>query len=256
MKTRVLMVIEQLDGILKKIESDFNLLNNKFQKASVELALKYPKEVTPLLIRLLEPAMKNPENMDISYNGHIYATYLLAAFKEPQAFPLLLEISQLTDDELDLDIDDCITDNLHWFISATYNNNFPELAELLESQNTSVWTKHTLLFTLLMLCEKGTLTTDFLSNYYSELFKNPAYAPDNDIYISLIRVCYELDAKYFYKIISKTLVTIDLEHIYITNNSLEKKAANPKYNLRNESSPNLEFVNDVINEMKCLSCFD
>ena len=61
------------DRILKKIEFDFNLLDEKFKKNAVKLALNHPKEVTPLLMKLLQPATQKPGNMDISYNGHVYA---------------------------------------------------------------------------------------------------------------------------------------------------------------------------------------
>ena len=131
---------------------------------------------------------------------------------------------------------------------------------IVESEETSVWAKHIIFNTIITLASRSLLTTDLLRSLFTSVFENPAYSPDGENYLSLIRACYDLDAKYFYKNILNALLTDKtntiITSIVITQYSLEKKAANQNYTSIDDYSQNIKTIDDVITEMKDLSCFD
>jgi Protein of unknown function (DUF1186) len=63
-----------------------------FPREAVAQAIAQRETMTPELLRVLVEAQHNIEHLrESEYMTHIYAMYLLAQFREPRAYPLIVE---------------------------------------------------------------------------------------------------------------------------------------------------------------------
>jgi Protein of unknown function (DUF1186) len=65
----------------------------KFPRLALERAIEERSAITPILLTALENFSNNPEELldRNEYILHIYALYLLAQFREPLAYPLIVK---------------------------------------------------------------------------------------------------------------------------------------------------------------------
>ena len=84
-----------LEEILSKLkEPDFKI----FQREALQEAVKQKELISSALLKILERVAKEPECLieDSNYMGYLHALFLLAQFREKQAYPLIVKyFSQL-----------------------------------------------------------------------------------------------------------------------------------------------------------------
>ena len=77
-----------VQDILKQLEVN----EGTFPREAVVQAIEQREVITPELLRILEDARDNIEHLsETGYMAHIYAMYLLAEFREPRAYPLIVQ---------------------------------------------------------------------------------------------------------------------------------------------------------------------
>lgn len=83
------MDIMGIQDILKQLEVN----EGTFPREAVIEAIEQREAITPKLIRILEEAHRDIEDLAESsdYFAHIYAMFLLAQFREPRAYPLIVQ---------------------------------------------------------------------------------------------------------------------------------------------------------------------
>src|SRR2546423_365768 len=85
----------------------------KFPRAAMESAIAQKDEIIPHLLAALEEVAKEPEKFTGENQMlHVFATYLLAQFREKRAFPLLIRILAAPGDVADRLFGDTITEGL------------------------------------------------------------------------------------------------------------------------------------------------
>ena len=93
-----------------------------FQANSVTEAKKIRNEIIPALLELVEGVAKNPQDAKPEYMGHLYALFLLAEFREPLAFSLVVNIVRLTEEELEnLFPVEFLIESAHQILASVFN---------------------------------------------------------------------------------------------------------------------------------------
>ena len=66
----------------------------RFARKATQEAIQKREEITPYLLRILEETIEDAQKVaeDSSYFAHLYAMYLLAQFRENQAYPLVTRL--------------------------------------------------------------------------------------------------------------------------------------------------------------------
>src|SRR5437016_5824253 len=83
-----------------EILHQFERVTGKFERAAVEAAVAQREEITPELLRILEDTVDRAAQLDAEgdYMAHLYAMFLLAQFREPRAYPLVVRLALLPGD--------------------------------------------------------------------------------------------------------------------------------------------------------------
>src|SRR4030095_5031089 len=75
-----------------------------FPREAVAQAIAQRETITPELLRVLVEAQHNIDHLiESEYMTHIYAMYLLAQFREPRAYPLIVEFFSIPGPEFEDD---------------------------------------------------------------------------------------------------------------------------------------------------------
>ena len=78
---------------VKEILSELENNTGKFPREALERAIESKEAITPFLLDVLSECKDNLEDLfnKPDYFLHIYALFLLAQFREPKAYPLIID---------------------------------------------------------------------------------------------------------------------------------------------------------------------
>lgn len=124
----------------KSIEEIFNSIKNnegRLPKEELKELISREDEAKAFLIDYMTDFKINYKNAleDMSYFGHIYATYLLAQFKEKSFYDIYLDILELPNNSAMALYDDGIKEHGGRIIASVYNQDNTRLIEIIQSDN-------------------------------------------------------------------------------------------------------------------------
>lgn len=108
-------------------------------------------------------------NENTDYAGHIYAIFLLAQFREPRAYPLLVEFFSAPDEDYEYIFGDMLTEDLPQILASVYDGNDAPLHALMENQAAYEFSRVAGLNALLHLVAMGSKTREEVLAYIDEL---------------------------------------------------------------------------------------
>lgn len=127
------MELSQLLEPLRAIED-----GRPFPFEAMAQAVARREEITPVLLACLDHVYDNAENLAQTENPdclHLYAMFLLAQFREPQAFPKLIRLLTLPSHWLDFLIGDSLTEDYPKFLYSTYDGQISLICEIIKTKN-------------------------------------------------------------------------------------------------------------------------
>lgn len=106
---------------IQDILDAFKIFDGVYKKEQVHAAIELTNEITPYLLKILETVLDNPEKYaeDSDLWDHIYASMLLAHFKEEKAHKLIVDLFSLPGETPDALYGDLGTSNLPAFLFNT-----------------------------------------------------------------------------------------------------------------------------------------
>jgi len=119
--------------------------SKEFPRAAIREIQANREEFTAELLEALEYASLNAARLcedENEYYLHMYAMFLLAEFKEKRAFPYLLALLQLPEDQTEYMIGDTLTEDFHRVLFCTYDGeNIQTLLDIIENAELYEWSR-------------------------------------------------------------------------------------------------------------------
>lgn len=156
-----------------------------FPKEAVTQAIEKQKEITPVLLDILNYAIENPVNIPFDRHDHIFSLYLLAYFKETAAFPSIMRLANLNEFDLEDLLGDLISEELTRCIISTYNGNLTLIKNLIENQYAYIYARSAGLSSLLGLINLNIITRDEVLAYYKYLL-NSFLTHDDPLFTAML----------------------------------------------------------------------
>ncbi|MDJ0703417.1 MAG: DUF1186 domain-containing protein [Leptolyngbyaceae cyanobacterium MO_188.B28] len=159
----------ELTEIISALEEN---TSRKFPRLVVEDAIAQQEAITPLLLKALEDAKTNIEEIDDkpSYFLHVYALYLLAQFREPKAYPLVVDFFSIPG-EITLDVTgDLVTENLGRILASVYDGDLKPIKQLIENSAVNEYVRGAAVNSLLTLVAQEVISREEVIQYFQELF--------------------------------------------------------------------------------------
>jgi len=143
-----------------------------FPLAVVEAAIAQREEITPHLLRALEEVAKEPEKFaSKEMMLHIFATYLLAQFRDNRAYRPLTEMLAAPGDTADKLFGDTITERIKNILASVYDGDPQPVQRLVEGEDVYDYVRGAAVETFLVLTHTGQIPRQEVVDYYRDLFR-------------------------------------------------------------------------------------
>jgi len=178
-----------VEEILAQLERN----HTQVPRIALEEAAAHREEVIPRLLGVLEELAKEPAPYlgDQDRNLHIYAMYLLAQFREPRAYPLLVKIFSAPG-EIPFELaGSVVTQDLPSILASVSDGDPSGMMELVENEKANEYVRGNALDGLVTLMAFGRRTRDDVVAYLCRLFQILERKP-SEVWNGLANVCADL----------------------------------------------------------------
>ncbi|MCB1181724.1 MAG: DUF1186 domain-containing protein, partial [Chlamydiia bacterium] len=127
-----------------------------------------------------------------NYQGHLYAMYLLAQFREPKSYPLLIELISFPGEIPHAILGDVLTEDLSRILASVCDYNLEPIKKLIETPHLNEYVRGAAQTAIVILVGSSLLPRSYAIDYFGSLFNGklercPSFAWDN-----LISSCCDL----------------------------------------------------------------
>ncbi|NGX61274.1 MAG: hypothetical protein K940chlam9_00757 [Chlamydiae bacterium] len=171
-----------LPHILEELAYDMGEL----PRDAIEAAIVKRTQITPYLLQILEDAVERIDDIieEENYQGHLYAMYLLAQFREKRAFPLLLRLFCFPGEIPHAIAGDVLTEDLGRILASVCGEDTFSLQEVIENSSLNEYVRAAAQNSLVILTGCEQLPRKEVLDYFQYLFyegleKKPSFVWDN-----------------------------------------------------------------------------
>lgn len=245
---------EKIEETIKRIE----YYDGKFPKEDLQFLLDNQAEVTPFLLE----AIRHPEevfdkilNNEKDYFLPFYALFMLAQFREPQAYPLVYELFSADGDEIDDALGDFVTGDLQRVLASVSGGDTTLIDRLVEDDNVYEYVRTAALNSWLCLLRAGLKTREDVISYYKSLFEKP-WEEESFVCGSLAWGCLDLKAVELLPEIEKSYTENKIELMLMgAFDEFQRQMAEEKSRFLDGSDKNFDLVDDMISDLEQWHCF-
>jgi hypothetical protein len=178
---------------VEEILAQLERTHAQLPRIALEEAAAHREEITPRLLAVLEEVAKDPAPFlgDQDRNLHIYAMYLLAQFREPRAYPLLVRIFSAPGEAPFELAGDVVTQDLASILASVSDGDPSGMMELVENERANEYVRGSALDGLVTLMAFGKRTRDDVMVYIRRLFQTLERKP-SEVWNGLANVCADL----------------------------------------------------------------
>ena len=191
------------------------------------------------------------------YFLHIYALFLLAQFKETQAYPLIIDFFSAPGD-MALDVTgDVVTEDLGNILASVSDGNIEPIKVLIENPQANEYVRSAALKSLMVLVAQGVIAREIVINYFEELFSTRLEKEYSYIWTSLVSNSVKLYPLEVKQHIEQAFESDLVDRFFINHKTIDdylqlgKNAVLNK--LRDDSR--YGFIEDTISSMEWWACF-
>jgi len=176
--------------ILEELAFDMGQL----PREAIEAAIVNKEKITPHLLEILENAVEQIDDIIEydNYQGHLHAMYILAQFREPKAYPLILNLLSFPGEITHNILGDVLTEDVSRILASVCCGNIIPMQRLLESQVTNEYVRAALQSTLVILVGCGLKSRNEVVKYFSFLFQNKLEKRPSFVWDNLVACACEL----------------------------------------------------------------
>jgi len=162
-------------------------------QTALEEAAGHREEIIPRLVKVLEDVARDPEPYAADQNRmiHLYATYLLAQFRETRALPLLLKIVSGPGGTVRGLFGSMVTQDLGSILASVSDGDPAGMMALIENEEANEWVRGSAFDGLLALVACGLRSRDETMAYFARLFHTLDRKP-SEVWNSLAVACADL----------------------------------------------------------------
>lgn len=191
----------EIAHILEELAYDMGQL----PREAIEAAVAKKEQMTPYLLDILEDAIERIDEIieHDNYQGHLYAMYLLAQFRETRAYPLILKLFSFPGEIPTIIAGDVITEDLSRILASVSGGDIEPLKEAIVTPSINEYVRAACESAMVTLVGCGIVPRGEVMHFFQSLFKgrlehHPSFAWDN-----LVSSCCDLYPEEVYEDIKK-----------------------------------------------------
>ncbi|NGX53514.1 MAG: hypothetical protein K1000chlam4_00226 [Chlamydiae bacterium] len=238
----------QITHILEELAFDMGEL----PREAIEAAITKRKAMTPHLLQILNDAVERIDEIieNDNYQGHLYAMYLLAQYREPAAYPLILKLISFPGEIPHVILGDVLTEDLSRILASVCDGDILPIQHLIENPLINEYVRAAGQSSLITLVGCGLLPRKSILSYFRSLMTELLERRRSHVWDNLISCCCDL---YPNEILDTIISVFDeglVDSEFITNedvrNILKKNQEDHLFKLFQDA----ELIEDTVTEME------
>ncbi len=238
----------ELAHILEELAYDLGEL----PREAIEAAVTKQAQITPYLFQILEDAIKRIDDIidDDNYQGHLYALYLLAQFREERALPLVIKLFSFPGEVSHAIAGDVLTEDLSRILASLCGKNITPLCELIENDSINEYVRAACLTALVYLVGSSTVPRDSVISYFRSLFAEKLEKKHSFVWDQLVACCCILYPDELKHSIQAAFEEKLIDHAFISWQEVCCVLAEDKETQLFYLFQNAELIDDTVSEME------
>src|SRR4051794_8014922 len=241
------------------ILDDLRRLPPFFPGAALRAAAERREQITPVLLELLAASMARASNFgeydqDMAW---MYALFLLAQFREPRAYPLLLQLACLPPDLADSLLGDSLTEDLDVLLASVSNGDPTGIQSLAENDSANLFSRTAAGRALVILVKIGEQKRESVLDYFGSLFRDKLQREPSFLWGSLVSDALDLYPDTIREEVERALADgLDCERV-CSQDSVEQTFRKGKQRVLAELERNKRYqlLTDAVTRMEWWACF-
>ena len=221
-----------------------------FPEEELEEIIANQEEAIPLLLDVLKDVREDKEKYitNVDYFGHIYAVYLLAQFRAMEAYPLVLELFSLPNEQPDQLFGDMM-DSSGRILASICGGDVASIKQMIENEEIDEYIRAQAITALAILTLNGEFERQELMAYYKELFRT---IDNMTILTLLINLCTEIYPEELYEEIKEAYKNDKVDYLMIGMESVDQAMMEGKSTVlaRAKRNSHLQKIDDTIGELR------
>ena len=246
----------ELTEILSALEENSE---RKFPRLAVEEAIAQQEAITPLLLKTLEEARVNIEKIEKrpAYFLHIYALYLLAQFREPKAYPLVVDFFSIPGN-ITLDVTgDLVTEDLSRILASVQDGDLNPIKQLIETPTVNEYVRGAALNSFLTLVVQDVISREQALQYFQSLFSTFEKAGPYMLTNLIMAICSLYPTKELLQLIDQAYEKKLVDKFFFARSDVDYYLQLGLEGVLKElrQHDNYSLVEDSVAEMEWWACF-
>ena len=226
-----------------------------FPKEALKEIQANRKEFIPELLDSLDYAYQNAKKLheeNSDYFLYTYAMFLLAEFREKRAFPKLISLLLLPDDEINFILGDRIAEDFGRLLLSTYDHkNMQMLLDVIENCELDEWARNSALSAYELLYKECFVSQEDFTSYLRDLIYDKLPPDDSSVVFTCIVGI----------VIDSHLINMIPDIRYLYDNDRVDTFVYGEYDgfidsFFYEKQPKPSYIDDTISEMQWWACFE
>jgi hypothetical protein len=243
---------------VQEILQQFATTTGTFPREAVAQAIAQREAIIPELLRVLAEAQHNIEDLPESDSmAHIYAMYLLAQFREPRAYPLIVEFFSIPGDIALDTTGDVATEDLGRILASVSCGDIRLMTALIENEHANEYVRVAALRGLVTLVACGEQSRDDIVAYCHQLFQGKIARDISFMWNGLVSASTALYPEELYNDIKRAYDDDLIETFFIRLDDVDETLQRGKERVLDALHHNQRYslITDTITEMEGWACF-
>jgi uncharacterized protein YecA (UPF0149 family) len=192
------------DLSVEEIMEIFSFDDQVFPRHALRQAVEKKDEITPHLLKALERAADDPEDvLEAEDDSHVYALFLLARFREKRAYPLIIKLASHPPELVDSLLGDIPTEDLANILASVSMGDTALIAGLAENREAEEFARAAAIRSWLALVVSGDKSREEAMAYYKSLFEGGLEDSNEVVWSELVDAANDLYPEEVYDHIKK-----------------------------------------------------
>ena len=244
---------------LTEIIAELENYTGTFPRLALEGAIAEQEAITPILLATVTEWKSKLEELSErpNYFLHLYAMYLLAQFKESQAYLPIIEFFSVPGD-ISMDVTgDLATEDLGRILASVCDGNIEPIQQLIENRQANEYVRSSALSSLIILVIQGTIDREVVIKYFEELFSTRLEREYSFVWTKLVMKSAMLAPLELKQQIDRAFDAELVEEFFFGREDVDDYINLGQEASLNELRGNKHYtsIEDTISEMECWSCF-
>lgn len=239
---------------MEKNIKELRYFNKNFPREALSEAIENKEKITPILLEELDKIIAQPEIVteNEDYMLHVYAMYLLAQFREKEAFTKIIDLISFTPDEVEIIFGDVLTGGLSSILYSTFDGDLNVLKGAIENPLMNIYARGATLDVYEKLYLDGEISKEDSIKYLRELTYGNYHDVDSALGTYVQRFVIN---QHFFEMIDDIQFLYDQNRIDISMAGQYDDFIDYIY-CYDYDEGKARYMDDIIKEMYRWSCFE